>query len=209
MLESCAMELLQASFVVTGQGFSPQVVTATTLEKFLPGPPDQAITTPPLTAISFQNGYQVIVQENKIDVKRAGPPEGADATMQAVVQLLLSFWPMVKPTAIGINFVMGGAYDSELTQDKMLERLTPKRRIEAAFGQKLIGSRHSFVFRFDPAKVTANVTTDALIAERAGFTVDFNVHHETPGDVQQVVESQAAWYDRVRSWAEELTLKSW
>lgn len=209
VVESSPMELLQASIIVKGQGFTPQLINATTLQDVFSEPPSQELTLPPLAVFEYPSGYQLLVQEDRIDLKRLRSPQGVDLVMQSAIQRLVSFWPLVQPTAIGMNFQMAAAYEGELTQESMLDRLTPRNQLEETFGEKLIGSKHSFVFRHDPAKVTVGVTTDAVIAERAGFVINFNAHHEPVPDVQQVVESQAEWYDRIKVWAEELVSKPW
>ena len=203
------MELLQTTIVVTGQGFTPQLLGATTLQDVFPNAPSQVVSTPVLAVLEYPDGYQVFLLGERLDVKHISPAEGVDATMQAAVLQLMSFWPLIQPNAVGINFQMGAAYDDDLTQEGLLDRLTPRQNLEETFGNELVGSKHSYVFREGDVKVTIKVTSDAMIAERAGYVVDINAHHQPVADLQQAVGSQTEWYGRARSWAEGLISNPW
>ncbi len=204
------MEILLSSIVVQGRGFTPQLINAPILENIIPGHAEQAISAPPLSILDYPDGYQVMVQENRFDIKRQRPPEGADNAMQEAVLHLLGLWPLVKPEAIGVNFQMGGAYEEEsVTQAGLLARFVPTAKLEEIVGDPLIGTKHSFSFKSEAGKVTIELITDALIAERPGFTLDFNVHHQPVPDTEAVVRSQGEWHKRVMGWSERLIEESW
>lgn len=203
------MELLQTTVVVTGEGFAPQLVGATTLQDVFPSTPSQVVSTPVLAILEYPDGYQVVVLGERLDVKHLRSAEGVDAPMQAAVLQLMSLWPLVQPKAVGVNFQIGAAYDDDLTQEDLLTRLAPRHNLEETFGNVLVGSVHSYVFREDDVRVTIKVTLDAMIAERAGYMVDINAHYEPVADLQQAVESQAEWYDRAMILAEGLISNPW
>ncbi len=117
---------------------------------------------------------------------------------------LLRLWPLIRPSAVGVNFALGDAYGEGLTPEILTSRMTPREDIEAIFGTKLLGSKHSFVFRAEPAKLMVQVTTDAMVAERPGFIIDCNANHQPVTDVEQIVRSQGAWYEKISQWSEAL-----
>lgn len=200
------MENLLSAIVVTGEGFTPHLLSAQTLREVFGVEPVQVVVSRPLTVLDYPNDYQVVVQETRIDVKRQRPQPGADQLIQTAIKELLSLWPLVHPKAIGINFDFGDVFNEQLGQADLISRLTSRETIEEALGGRtLIGSKHSFMFMFEMVKVTAQVTTDAVVAERPGFTLAFNAHHAPVSDVDAAVESQGHWYERAVEWGERLT----
>lgn len=204
------MDLLVSAIVVTGEGFTPQLLGAQTLHEVFAVEPTQIVTSPPIAVLDYPDGYQVVVQEQRFNVSRKGSLASPDERLQVAARKLLSLWPLVNPKAIGINFDFGDVFGAQLSQDDVVRRLAPRERIEAVFGGKaLIGSKHSFIFMSDETRITIQVTTDSVIAERPGFTLTFNAHHTAASnaerlDVEAVVNSQAQWHNRAVEWGEAL-----
>ena len=116
------MNLLLSSIVVKAKGLTPQLVASSHLEEVFTTQPNQSIATPVLAVLDYPDGYQVSVQEDRIDVTHQRPNVN-DAVAQDAVLHLLSLWPLAQPTAIGLNFQYGGTYDeSELTQADLARR---------------------------------------------------------------------------------------
>lgn len=198
------MELLNSSIVVTAQGFTPQAVSESTFSDLLPSPPKQLIALPPIAVIDFPDGYHVVVEEEKIQIRRDNPETGSDPIMQRAILDMLDLWPLVKPKAIGLNFQFFGPYDENLSQENLIETLTDKSRVEGVLGSPLLGSRHVYVVDAHGARARVTIVTDSLVRERLGFVTEFNFHYESPGSPSTVVEKQSLLTDEAQNWTEGL-----
>ncbi|HYU20809.1 MAG TPA: hypothetical protein VEQ11_19140 [Chloroflexota bacterium] len=190
--------------MITGEGFTPAVLSGKALASVLPTEPVQELVTPVLTVLRYEPGYQVLVQEERVEVSRSRPPSGTDELMQDVARALLQLWPLVEPKAVGINFVLGQVYSQQLSKDRVFKRLMRKERVDLVFGASVSDSEHSFKFEEDSATVTAKMVTGAQIAGREALLLSINAHYEPVEELASVLESQTRWHDRAVRWSERL-----
>jgi hypothetical protein len=199
------MHLLNSSFVVTGSGFTPQIVSEGVLASIFEQPAEQVITTPLLAVADFQGGYHVNIRESRLEVRHDNPADGSDKPLQNAVVQLLKFWPLLRPAAIGINFAMGFPYDDPSQHLKLAASLSNVYRVQEILGADILGTTLVFTAMRDESRIQVKVTTDALVAERVGVVVDCNIHHEKPASIEPIVAQQGDWFAIASTWAKELT----
>lgn len=68
----------------------------------------QPITTPPFSQVSYENGYSITVEENKIQITQDGLNlEAGTPSISSITKKYLSTLPHVSYIALGTNFRLG------------------------------------------------------------------------------------------------------
>lgn len=196
------MKLLNASIVVKGNGFTPQVVGAKAFADIFSDPPVQVMTTTAITVLTYQDNFQVVVSDEGVEARRSLPPNGEDRTLQRIVARVPQLWPLVEPSAVGINFLLHQGEGDELPSEELANRLVNKGLAEEIFGSSLVGTTSSFSFIMDGARVTVAAHTGRSVPANmpAGAIWTFNAHYEPVEDFGQVLATQGRWYDRLIAW---------
>jgi hypothetical protein len=200
------MELGNSSFVIAGSGggFTPQLLGGDALRDEFPDPPVQALTTPVLTVLQYPAGYQILVQPNRLEVRREQPPRGTDEALQNAVRKLRGFWPLIQPSGVGVNFFLGKRYDAQFTEEIVLDHIVQRVYVERALDHSLKATDLALVFDAEGAQVTLKIATSGLINGSPGAVVDFNAHYGEGHNLDAVLESQGAWYERAVEWSRRL-----
>jgi hypothetical protein len=200
------MPLRLASIVVKGNGFTPGAVTAPALQGVFQEDAQLRIVAPPLAVVAFPSGFEVMIQEDRIDVKKPSPDAQSYPRMQRSVRELLALWPLVEVGQLGINFELAENYENVPgSRDRLTERFMRPEDARALFGVELSGAVHALTFGLDDARVTVKISTDALLGERAAYSVDLNAHYDRVANLDEVLATQEVWLGRVTEWTERLT----
>lgn len=190
--------------MVAGSGFTPQNFGYSALSGVVGLEPLQAVSTPIVAAIDYPNGCHVVVTGDRLEVRRESPDGPEDPLLASLTARCLELWPLVRPTALGINFVLRQVYDGGFTPESAHGAFLNLRHIEEAFGMLPTASQHAFQLAVEGWKVTLKTAGEAQFPEGPGLGVDCNVHRDAPDDVVALLGDRRAWFERCRDWSERL-----
>lgn len=193
------MPILHSSIVAKGQRFSPPAVASPAFLSIFDQEPLNSIATPMVALVDFPGGLHIVIQEDRVDVKKDLPASEFDGQMSHLMRSILALFPFITPSAIGVNFIMGEPY-SELGDTPVLPKLLNVALTERVFEHEPEGAVVSLTFPAHGAAVTAKITTDALLNERPGLTLDINAHHTPVEDIDRILASVHDWRLRCIGW---------
>lgn len=165
--------------------------------------PISEVATPVFAQLQYPDGYQVYVGADRLQVSRASAPGGADTLAQRIMLTLIGLWPLVEPTAIGLNWMLDRQYASEVERAQLKDRLLQPNLYRDALGADA-ATGLTLAFAHRAARVTLKLGFDEQTEGAATFVVDANVHFTDARNVRHLVESQGEWYTAVDGWIERL-----
>jgi hypothetical protein len=199
------MRLIQASLVLTGEGFTPQNFNGAALADLFGAEPAGVIASPILTLVDFVGGYQVNVQRERFEIRHDSPGDDPhDERLEAAFTRAIALWPLVQPTGLGLNFIFAQPFAGELTRDTAFDVFLRRDVLSGVvFQAPLNSSQHIFVFEADGRPVTLK-TGDVALPAGPGVAIDCNVHYQPVAAVPDVLARRVEWYDRCRIWGDRL-----
>ncbi len=198
------IQVISASIVVLGERFTPALMTPDLLAEFFPGEQPSGIATDVVTQLEYRNSaFRMTLEENKVQVlKRQARPTHLDL-LARVLSSFLDKNPLVRLTAVGLNFDGFVRYGST--------RRGRRRGDEALFLStyaapdalgELVGSelQHgvlTFVYEAQDSRCRLVLRSDAVMNDNEGVALDLNVHKDV-SDGRPGVDSQTGnsrdWY---------------
>ncbi|MGE5595756.1 MAG: hypothetical protein ACM3S1_06925 [Hyphomicrobiales bacterium] len=196
------MKTTLISLVVLGKGFTPQVFGEKRLGSLFPDEPRNKIITGALALLSYPGGYEILVQEERIEVKLSSPASGSDQKLQKAISHLLGLWPLVEPRGLGLNFQLARVSGPERELERAAaERLLKLPELNALAGRQVQPAEFAFGFTEEGARVNCRLLFNGTVERQPAMVFDFNVHYDEPANLVARVKDQQKWFERVRELA--------
>ncbi len=181
------IQLASAGVVVVGQVFAPSLLSPDLFRKFFGNEAPRGIGTNMISQLEYtQSKYVITLQENNFQVVKREPRTTQLDQLREVVSSFLKRNPLVRITAVGLNFEGFVGYSSagggrRRAQDGEAQFLGKFAVIDVF--NKLTGSRiekGSFQVTYEEkgARCRLALRSDSLLDNNKGVDLSLNVHRD-------------------------------
>ncbi len=171
--------ILNASAVVVGDVFTPNLLTPTTLEKFFRGEQPRGITTNVVTQLEYPKSEVVAtLEERKFQVVKRAPKQ---ADLKLLTELTTFFTranPLVKLTAAGLNFAAFVRYSSgeRGSEEQFINRYVGHEELERLVDAQPESVALKSVYQIGETLCRLTLSSDAILDSTSGVSIDLNAH---------------------------------
>jgi len=177
--------VINASAVILGDVFTPNLLTPSTFEKFLKGQQPRGITTNVVTQLEYPSREVVItLEEKKFQAVKRTPRRG---DLQLLADLTLFFAkanPLVKLTAAGLNFAGFAGYPANTGnggEQRFISRYVGHDALKQLVGNAPESASLQSAYQHQDTLCHLTMRSDAILGGKAGVALDLNVHRDLSG----------------------------
>lgn len=175
--------VLNASAVVVGDVFTPNLLTPTTFEKFFKTEQPRGITTNVVTQLEYPRSHIVAtLEERKFQVVKRSPKQ---ADLARLAELATSFMrqnPLVRLTGVGLNFAGFVRYTpgtgGNKKEDRLINRYVAREELEQLLTGSLEGIALQTSYHVDQTLCRLTLRSDAILNGDEGVSLDLNAHRD-------------------------------
>lgn len=175
------LTIVNASAVVVGDVFTPNLLTPTTFEKFFRGEQPRGITTNVVTQLEYPKSEVVAtLEERKFQVVKRTPKQ---ADLKLLTELITFFTranPLVKLTAAGLNYAAFVRYSSggRGSEEQFINRYVGHDELERLVDAQPESVALKSVYQIGENLCRLTLSSDAILDSTSGVFIDLNVHRD-------------------------------
>lgn len=182
-----SVKLDNVAIVVISDSNNPRLLNPDFLERNSIVPKDwkvkDVLVTPPFAHVLYENGVQIILEENKLHIVSQQPDLVSwDHELPSVATSFLDMLPHVPYRSVGLNFVFLSDQPRGMEAEKTLIDKFLKQDSWLDFGQGITGATLEFQYRATKPQMNVKIGVlerrDSSGASLEGFIFTVNFHHD-------------------------------
>lgn len=171
--------VLNASAIVVGDVFTPNLLTPSTFEKILGAEKPRGITTNVVTQLEYPN-RQVIatLEERKFQVVKRAPKQADLTLLTELITFFIRANPLVQLTAAGLNFAAFVSYVSgdHTNEERFINRYVGHHELEQLVDAKPESIALKSTYQIGGTLCRLTLSSDAILNSSSGVSIDLNAH---------------------------------
>jgi hypothetical protein len=194
------LQVLSTSIVVVGDVFTPSLLTPDLLREFFKDERPRGFATTMVSVLEYpQSGYRFTLEQNRFEVFKQEPDPTSLGDLVRIESHFLKKNPLVKVTAVGLNFTgfvgYDGATDVQQRQGRkgeieFLGTFMVLDPLQELVDSKVLSGMLQIVYDGDGNRCRLALQSDAVVKDNRGAGLDLNVHKDVTKRTQ--VYSQIA-----------------
>lgn len=173
--------LLNASTVIVGDVFTPNLLTPNTFEKFFAHEEPRGITTNVVTQLEYPKRQVVLtLEERKFQVVKRAPKQADLKLLAELTTYFMKANPLVRPTAAGLNFAAFVSYASgnHSNEERFINRYVGRLEVEQLVNATPESVALKSVYQLGETLCRLTLSSDAILNSSSGVSIDLNAHRE-------------------------------
>jgi hypothetical protein len=182
------LQVLKTSIVVLGDVFTPSLLTPDLLSQFFKDERPRGLATTMVSVLEYpQSGYRFTLERNRFEVSKEEPDPARLGELVRVESQFLKKNPLVKVTAVGLNFIgfvsYDGATDVQGRQEqrgelKFLSTFMVLDPLQELVGSKVESGMLQIIYDTNGNRCRLALQSDAVVKDNRGAGLDLNVHKD-------------------------------
>lgn len=211
------LQVTSTSIVVLGDVFAPSLLTPDLLRQFFGDEGPRGLTTDMVAHLEYPlSKYRVTLEESKFQVLKQEPDPAHLEKLTKIVSHFLKKNPLVRVTAVGLNFngfvsYAGGARTRRAQEQngetEFLRTFAVLDALKELVGSDIRSGTLHVVYQAEGHRCGLTLRSDAVLKDNKGVALDLNVHRDVSKrkEVYSHIDHLGDWLDYFAGLAERLS----
>jgi len=180
------LQVTSTSIVVLGDVFAPSLLTPDLLRQFFGDERPRGLTTNMVAHLEYPlSKYRVTLEEPKFQVLKLEPDPAQLEKLTDIVSHFLKKNPLVRVTAVGLNFEGFVAYaagaraprgQEQNGERRFLETFAVLHALKELVGSDIRSGMLQVIYQAEGHRCGLTLRSDAVLKDNKGVALDLNVH---------------------------------